>query len=79
MVKSLMLASVVDLDRPGRYLHWSIFTVSEANLALIVVMVVIFGAALLIRFPDHGDAPPPQASEDSPTEPGHRGRRGRYR
>ena len=27
--------------------------VSEANLVLIAVMVVIFGAALLIRFPDH--------------------------
>ncbi len=64
MVRSLILASVVNLDRPGRYLHWSIFTVSEANLALIVVMVVIFGAALLVRFPDHGTGQPPEASND---------------
>ncbi|MGD0809734.1 MAG: cytochrome b N-terminal domain-containing protein [Acidimicrobiales bacterium] len=70
MVNSSLLASVVDLNGPDRYLHWSIFTVSEANLVLIVVMVAIFGAALLIRFPDHGSAPPPQVSEDSPTEPG---------
>jgi hypothetical protein len=47
------LLGFVDLNGPGRYLHWSIFTVSVANLALIAVMVVIFGAALLMRFPDH--------------------------
>jgi hypothetical protein len=39
------------MDQPGTYLHWSIFTVSVANLALIAVMVVIFGAALLLPFP----------------------------
>ncbi|HUC36718.1 MAG TPA: cytochrome b N-terminal domain-containing protein [Acidimicrobiales bacterium] len=45
--------ATVDLNGPGRYLHWSIFTVSEANLVLIAVMVLIFGAALLIPFPGH--------------------------
>ncbi len=49
-----LLATVVNLEGPGRYLHWSIFTVSVANLVLIAVMVVIFGAALLIPFPGHG-------------------------
>ncbi len=43
-----LLAAVVNLDSPGRYLHWSILTVSVANLALIAVMVVIFGLALLL-------------------------------
>ncbi len=41
----------VDLNSPGSYLHWSIFTVSLANLVLILVMLVIFGAALLVPFP----------------------------
>ena len=45
-----LVASAVDLDRPGAYLHWSIFTVSVSNLVLIGVMVVIFGAALLLPF-----------------------------
>jgi len=45
------LGAVVDLNGPGRYLHWSIFTVSVANLVLIAVMVVIFGVALLAPFP----------------------------
>jgi len=44
-------ALAIDLNSPGSYLTWSIFTVSEANLVLIAVMVVIFGAALLLPFP----------------------------
>jgi hypothetical protein len=67
-----LLAAAVNLNGPGRYLHWSIFTVSEANLVLIAVMVVIFGAALLLHFPDHeaGDqAPTPGDGEKGPTGP----------
>jgi hypothetical protein len=65
----LSVLAVINLDGPGRYLHWSIFVVSEANLVLIAVMVVIFGAALLIRFPDpqsgsHAD--PPDGTSDEP-------------
>ena len=41
----------VDMNQPGSFVHWSIFTVSVANLVLIAVMVVIFGAALLLPFP----------------------------
>src|SRR5713226_3098000 len=43
--------AAINLNQPGTYLHWSIFTVSVANLTLIAVMVVIFGAALLLPFP----------------------------
>src|SRR4029453_10727246 len=50
---------VINLDQPGTYLHWSIFTVSVANLALIAVMVVIFGAALLLPFPRGRTYPAP--------------------
>src|SRR5262245_15319592 len=41
----------VDLNQPGTYLHWSIFEISVANLIVIAVMVVLFGAALLLPFP----------------------------
>ena len=45
------------MNQPGTLLHWSIFDVSVANLVLIAVMVVIFGAALLLPFPGgHGGA-----------------------
>ena len=45
------VVAAVDLNGPGRYLHWSVFTVSLANLVLIAVMVLIFAAALLLPFP----------------------------
>jgi len=68
-----LLGALVHLDSPGRYLHWSIFTVSVANLVLIAVMVVIFGVALLVPFPhgrDDGDAPPGALSgSDAAREP----------
>jgi hypothetical protein len=41
----------ININQPVSFVHWSIFTVTVANLVLIAVMVVIFGAALLIPFP----------------------------
>ena len=64
-------ALAIDLNQPGTYWHWSIFTVSEANLILIAVMVVIFGAALLLPFPKgHPSEPAPaEAGDDRLAEP----------
>jgi hypothetical protein len=41
----------INMNQPGNFVHWSIFDVTVANLVLIAVMVVIFGAALLLPFP----------------------------
>jgi cell wall-associated NlpC family hydrolase len=74
MFTGSLLATAVNLNGPGRYLHWSIFIVSEANLVLIAVMVLIFGAALLIPFPGHGAGKqvvrPEDANGDDAGEPG---------
>ncbi len=43
--------AAIDLNHPGSYLTWNVFTISVANLVLIAVMVAIFGAALLLPFP----------------------------
>jgi Cytochrome b(N-terminal)/b6/petB len=63
----------IDLNQPGAFLHWSIFTVSVANLVLIAVMVVIFAAALLLPFPKGHPAEPAPAGGDAgsvvPTDP----------
>jgi Cytochrome b(N-terminal)/b6/petB len=59
----------MDLNQPGTYLHWSIFNVSVANLVLIAVMVVIFGAALLLPFPKGHPAPADGAGDAGPAEP----------
>ncbi len=44
-------ASLVNLNQSAHYLHWSIFTISIANLVIIAVMVLIFGLALIMPFP----------------------------
>jgi hypothetical protein len=64
MISGSLVATAVDLNSPGRYLHWSIFIVSEANLVLIAVMVVIFGAALVVPFPGHDRGRKSPAPED---------------
>jgi hypothetical protein len=63
--------AVIDLNAPGRYLTWSIFTISEANLVLIAVMVAIFGIALLAPFPGrrHGTAPSTEPEPGAAPEP----------
>jgi hypothetical protein len=64
-------ALAVDLNSPGSYLTWSIFTVSVANLVLIAVMVAIFGAALLLPFPGRRKPAAVPAAQDavSPERP----------
>src|SRR5580658_7913622 len=48
----------INMNQPASFVHWSIFDVTVANLVLIAVMVVIFGAALLVPFPrGHGEEP----------------------
>lgn len=47
-------ALLVNLNHPGSYVQWSIFTISEANLVVVAIMVAIFVAALVIPFPKHG-------------------------
>ncbi len=64
--------AAIDLNQPGSYLTWNVFTVSVANLVLIAVMVAIFGAALLLPFPrGRGeDAAVPDPVPDAGTAPG---------
>jgi len=63
----------INLNQPGTYLHWSIFNVSVANLVLIAVMVVIFGAALLLPFPKGrvypAEGPPVDPATGEPARP----------
>jgi len=56
----------MDLNGPGTYLHWSFIEISLANLIVIAVMIVLFGAALLIRFPHKAEADlaPAEIAED---------------
>src|SRR5436305_3184128 len=75
-MKTLALAGhvpvAIDLNQPGSYLNWNVFTISVANLVLIAVMVAIFGAALLLPFPrGRGeDTAVPDPAPDTGTAPG---------
>jgi Cytochrome b(N-terminal)/b6/petB len=70
----------INLNGSSNPLHWSFIYISVANLIVIAVMVVIFGAALLIRFPHAkgGQIPPDEPREDpaiaaAASEPGDEG------
>ena len=75
-METLVLAghapAAIDLNQPGTYLNWNVFTISVANLVLIAVMVVIFGVALLLPFPRArgGDAAVPDPVADPGIAPG---------
>jgi hypothetical protein len=59
----------IDLNQPGSYLHWNVFTISVANLVLIAVMVALFGAALLLPFPGRYRHSEPAQAVTEPDEP----------
>lgn len=50
------MAAVFNLNHHAAYVHWHFFQMSVSNLLVIVAMIIVFFAALLIRFPNHGAA-----------------------
>ncbi len=46
-----LLIGGIDLNTPGHYVNWSIFTISLANILMIALMIVIFVIAMYIPFP----------------------------
>jgi hypothetical protein len=48
----------MNLDGPGTYLTWGVLSISVANAIVILVMLALFGLALLLPFPkDKGEQP----------------------
>jgi hypothetical protein len=45
------LAAVVNMNTPAHYLHWHWILISVPNLAVIVLMVVVFALAIGLPFP----------------------------
>jgi hypothetical protein len=44
-------AGLISMDSTGPYLHWGVVQISVANLAVILLMLVVFAVALLLPFP----------------------------
>jgi hypothetical protein len=49
--------AVFNLDSPAHYVHWHFFQMSVANFAVIVLMIVVFVAAILLPFPGRSRQP----------------------
>jgi hypothetical protein len=49
------LATVVNLDKPGHYIHWWVIQLSLANLLVVALLVVVFVLALVVPFPKPHD------------------------
>ena len=48
------MAAIIDLNHHASYIHWHFINLSVSNLLVIVVMLVVFAAAILLPFPGHG-------------------------
>ena len=57
MLVPTVLGAVVDLSRRPHYVHWHFFQMSVTNLLVIVLMIVVFLAAILLPFPHRRAAP----------------------
>ena len=55
LVFGTLFGSLIDLNHPGHYIHWGFIQMSYANLLVIVLMVIVFVAAILIPFKSHKD------------------------
>ncbi len=49
-----MLGALVNLNHTGHYLHWGFIQISVANIVVILLMVVVFVAAVAIPFRSGG-------------------------
>jgi hypothetical protein len=47
------MAAVFNLNHPASYLHWHFFQMSVSNVVVIVLMLIVFAAAILVPFPSH--------------------------
>jgi hypothetical protein len=52
----VMTAAIFNLNHPAHTVHWHFFTMSVANVVVIVVMLIVFAVAILAPFPKRGRA-----------------------
>jgi hypothetical protein len=49
--------AVFNLDHPARYVHWHFFQMSVANVVVILLMILVFIAAITLPFPGRSRQP----------------------
>jgi hypothetical protein len=55
LVFGTLFGSLIDLNKPGNYIHWGFIQMSYGNLIVIILMVIVFLLAILIPFKTHKD------------------------
>ncbi len=58
-----MIAAIFNLNSPANTVHWHFFSMSVANVVVIVVMLIVFALAVLAPFPGHS-SPGSRATEE---------------
>jgi hypothetical protein len=48
------MAAVFNLNHHANYVHWHFFQMSVSNVVVIIVMIIVFAAAIFAPFPTHG-------------------------
>jgi hypothetical protein len=51
MLTASVLGALVDLNKRPYYIHWGVIKISAGNALVIVLMLVVFAAAILLPFP----------------------------
>ena len=46
-----MIAAIVNLNHPANTVHWHFFSMSVANVVVLVLLLVVFAVAILAPFP----------------------------
>jgi hypothetical protein len=47
------MAAIFNLNHPAHTFHWHFISLSVSNIIVIVLMLVVFVAAILLPFPGH--------------------------
>lgn len=48
-----LMAAIVNLNHPAHTIHWHFITLSVANVIVLVLMLLVFGLAIVLPFPKH--------------------------
>ncbi len=50
------VAAIFNLNHPAHTVHWHFIQLSVSNVIVIVLMLVVFAAAIFLPFPRHRDS-----------------------
>ena len=53
LVFGTLFGALIDLNKPGNYIHWGFIQMSYGNVIVIILMVIVFLLAIFIPFKSH--------------------------